>query len=154
MKQKFKKLSFIHVCKELPDDMSHFENDFDGIVCGTYSQEYGGGNIKDYCVYKLENGKIVDQIAWYDESQITLSDHQDRDKAEEMIEKYNLGDEDGDLNYSGNDSSGTEANAEPSRAGTGNPIISQPPSSAGPVHGVVGHAGILTSSIKRGNHGV
>jgi hypothetical protein len=90
MKQKFRKLTFVKVDDEMPKDMKHFEGGFIGIVAGTHSQEYGGSNTWDYSVYQIENGKIVDEISWYNESQLTKQPNQDRKKAEEMIEEYNL----------------------------------------------------------------
>lgn len=90
MKQKFRKLSFVRVCDEMPPHMQYFDAGFDAIVNGTYSQLYGDDNITSYSLYKIENGKIVNQIAWYEEDQLSLMPEQDRDKAEEMIEKYNF----------------------------------------------------------------
>jgi hypothetical protein len=90
MRQKFGKLSFVHICKDMPNLMKHFDCDFDAIVNGTYSQIYGGKNIKNYSVYQIKEGRVVNKIAWYDENQLSLLPEQDRDKAEEMIEEYNL----------------------------------------------------------------
>ncbi len=92
MKQKFKKLSFVRVCKEMPPCMSHFESDFDAIVEGTYSQLYGGKNITDYSLYQIKDGEIVNTLAWYKEYQLALIDDNNRDKAEQMIERYNFKD--------------------------------------------------------------
>jgi hypothetical protein len=94
MKQKFKKLSFVHVCKDMPSEMRHFPSDFDAIVEGSYSQLYGGNNVNSYSLYQIENGMIINNVSWYKESQLTLLPIQDRDKAEEMIEKYNLSEDD------------------------------------------------------------
>lgn len=88
MKQKFGMLSFVHVCAEMPSYMNHFDSDFDGIVDGTYSQLYGGQDINSYALYKIKDGKIVNRISWYEESQLTLLPEQDRDKAERLIENY------------------------------------------------------------------
>lgn len=90
MKQKFRKLSFVRVCDVMPPEMAHFEAGIDAIVEGTYSQLYGGSNVEDYALYILKKGKVVDQIAWYREDQLSLLPVQDRDKAEEMIEEFNL----------------------------------------------------------------
>lgn len=90
LKQKFGKLKFVHVCKEMPSCMDHFDSDFNAIVCGSYSQLCGGADIKSYSLYKIESGKVVNCIAWYKEDQLTLLDDQNRDKAELMIEEYNL----------------------------------------------------------------
>ena len=90
MKQKFRKLTFVHISKEMPRSMSHFDSDFDGIVDGTYSQMYGGDDINSYSIYKIKDGKVVNSISWYYESQLTELEDQDREKAEDMIEEYNL----------------------------------------------------------------
>jgi hypothetical protein len=90
MKQKFKKLTFVKVADEMPPMMSYFDKGFIGIVNGTYSQLYGGDNINSYCLYKVVDGKIINQISWYYEYQLTELQEQNRELAEEMIEKYNL----------------------------------------------------------------
>jgi len=92
MKQKFRKLTFVQVANEMPPEMAHFDKGFKGIVDGTYSQIYGGKDIKSYSIFKInrKGDKVVNCIAWYDESQLTELPDQDREKAEEMIEKYNL----------------------------------------------------------------
>lgn len=94
MKQKFRILSFVRVCKEMPEYMSHFDSDFDAIVEGTYSQLHGGRDVDSYSLYKIQDGKIVDNISWYEEDQLTLLPDQDREKAEEMVEDYHFGEED------------------------------------------------------------
>ena len=88
MKQKFRKLTFVIVDKEMPSMMRHFDSGFVGIIEGTYSQLCGGDDIKPYSLYKIENDKIVNSISWYDESQLTRLPKQDRSKAEKMIEEY------------------------------------------------------------------
>ncbi|MHC4616801.1 MAG: hypothetical protein ACYTEQ_03510 [Planctomycetota bacterium] len=94
MKQKFGKLSFVHVCKDLPPDMGHFLSDVDAIVDGTYSQKFGGRDIDSYSLFVIRAGKVVDNISWYEEDQLTLLPDQDRDRAEEMIEAYRFRDAD------------------------------------------------------------
>lgn len=74
----------------MPEEMQFFDSDFDAIVEGTYSQLYGGTNINSYSLYQIEDGDIVDNISWYYEKQLTLLPNQDRDKAEEMTEKFNF----------------------------------------------------------------
>ena len=90
MKQKFRKFTFVKVDCKMPPMMSHFDAGFIGIVDGTYSQIYGGDDIKSYCLYKVEGDKIVNRISWYYENQLTELEEQDREKAEAMIEAYNL----------------------------------------------------------------
>jgi hypothetical protein len=90
MKQKFRKLTFVKVTDKMPTYMSHFDCGFTGIVDGTYSQMYGGGgdSLKQYSLFKIEENTVVDQIAWYNEEQLTALKEQDTLKAEEMIEEY------------------------------------------------------------------
>ena len=92
MKQKFRKFTKVHVCKEMPACMSHFESDFDAIVEGTYSQLYGGSDLTSYSLYQLnqDGKKIVNNISWYEENQLSELKDQNRKQAEEMLEKYNL----------------------------------------------------------------
>jgi hypothetical protein len=90
MKQKFRQLTFVKVDDKMPEHMSHFDKGFIGIVEATYSQLYGGNDITSYSLYKVEDNKIINNISWYDESQLTELPKQDRLKAEEMIEAYNL----------------------------------------------------------------
>jgi len=90
MKQKFRKLSFVKVADEMPEHKSHFDKGFIGIVDGTYSQLYGGGDVQSYALFKVEDGMITNHISWYDEDLLTLLPEQDKEKAEEMIEAYHL----------------------------------------------------------------
>jgi hypothetical protein len=88
-KQKFRAFSFVHVQKEMPKHMSHFESGFDAIVEYTYRQQYGYGDYKSYSVYVLKDGKIVNTIAWYDESQLTqINEKYSHVKATDLIEAY------------------------------------------------------------------
>jgi hypothetical protein len=91
MKQKFAMHRFVHVLKVLPETMSHFDNDFDGIVAGTYSQLYGGNDIYSYSLYKIKEGKIVDKISWYNEEQLLkVKKSKYPLSAARMIETYNM----------------------------------------------------------------
>jgi len=90
MKQKYPSMTFVHVCKEMPESMRHFDCDFNGIVDRTYSQAYGGQDIDSYSIYKIRNGKVVDRISWYKENQLTPLEKQDRALAEKMVEDYNF----------------------------------------------------------------
>ena len=91
MKQKFRKLTFVRVCDEMPRTMSHFDSGFIGIVEGTYSQMFGGPNVDSYSLFKVEDNKVVNCIAWYHESQLTAIEEQDTLSAETMIEEYQTG---------------------------------------------------------------
>ena len=92
MKQKFKAFSFVRVCDDMPKHMNHFDKGFDAVVRGTYSQLYGGKSIDQYSLYKIEKGKIVNSISWYEEGQLKeLTDHNYGD-SQEMVENYNAKD--------------------------------------------------------------
>ena len=98
MKQKFRKLTFI---KTTDTCHGQFPRGFKGIVDGTYSQIYGGKNITSYGIFRLDfqlegshlwvGNKIIDRHAWIEERHITALKRQNRRRAEEMIEEYNLG---------------------------------------------------------------
>jgi hypothetical protein len=74
-KQKFKRASLVWVHVD-PEDTSksHFETDFFGVVRGTYHQLYGGGDRTDYSICQLNKArtKITNEIAWYQESELSL----------------------------------------------------------------------------------
>jgi hypothetical protein len=90
MKQKFGKLRFVNIVTT--NAIQDLINDGAGlaIVEGTYSQLYGGDNIKSYALWIVKDGKVVNRVSWYREEALALAKEQDRDKAEEMIEEYNL----------------------------------------------------------------
>lgn len=88
--QKFRRGSVVHVDKIMPKSMSHFDNDFDGIVKYTYGQRYGGDDRSQYALVKIENGKPVNTIAWYDESQLTLVSD-DVNNGIMLMEQYSYG---------------------------------------------------------------
>jgi hypothetical protein len=90
MKQKFPAFSFVHVQKEMPSWMSHFPSDFDAIVLGTYSQLFGGKDVKSYSLAQIYDGVIINSISWYDEYQLSFLEEQDYLKAQEMVEDYRL----------------------------------------------------------------
>lgn len=63
---KFKRGDFVYI-GEMPECMRHFDKRFVAIVQYTYAEEYGGANIKDYCVMHPDTGSAT---SWYDESQL------------------------------------------------------------------------------------
>ena len=69
--QKFKRGNLVHIAKDLGECMSHFENDFDAIILGSYSDLYGGNDTNSYSIMVKETGN---SISWYYESQMTLID--------------------------------------------------------------------------------
>lgn len=90
-KQKFKRGQFVKVADEILPYTSHFDAGFIGVVQYSYAQEYGGDNYSEYCLIKLDdNGKPIDEIAWYDEELLTLYDDNIK-KGLEIIEQYKYG---------------------------------------------------------------
>lgn len=66
--QKFKKGDLVKIAKDLGSSMSHFTNDCEAIVMGSYADKFGGPDTKSYTLF-LENGG---ECAWYEEHQLTL----------------------------------------------------------------------------------
>ena len=91
LRQKFRMFTLVHIAKDLVD----FSPDcgVDAIVGGTYSQLYGGNDIKNYQLYILKNGKVVNLVAWYDEECLTKLPWQNKDWAEEALEDYHMKEE-------------------------------------------------------------
>jgi len=74
----------VHVAKDMPPNMKHFENDYDAIIMGSYVDQFGSQlmtladdrNYRLYSVAKLDEAgeHIVNTFAWYDESLLKLLD--------------------------------------------------------------------------------
>jgi hypothetical protein len=90
--QKFKRGNLVHIAKNLDSTMSHFENDKDVIIVGSYAEQYGGSNTKSYTVMFPDTGGIS---CWYKEHQLTLVDEggehlfEQAKKNKEAISKQN-----------------------------------------------------------------
>ncbi len=67
--QKFKRGNLVHIAKDLGSRMSHFYNDVDAIIVGSYADLYGGSNTESYMVMFVETGG---RGCWYEEHQLTL----------------------------------------------------------------------------------
>lgn len=86
--QKFYRGQRVKVDDVMPPSMAHFKAGFIGIVDHSYSDAYGLGNDKEYCLLVLdEKGKGIDCVAWYPESQLTLISD-DRRKGENLLQDY------------------------------------------------------------------
>lgn len=81
--QKFKRGDVVHIAKDLGPCMTHFENDKDAIVLGSYRDQYGGDNTQDYTLMFCEDGN---EVSWYEEHQLTFLRH----GGEPEIEKVKL----------------------------------------------------------------
>ncbi|MDE2105409.1 MAG: hypothetical protein KGL39_49740, partial [Patescibacteria group bacterium] len=67
-KQKFHKGDHVRIAKDLGQSMSHFQADCEAIVIGSYNDQYGGGNTRDYTLHLKGGG----QVSWYYENQLTM----------------------------------------------------------------------------------
>lgn len=91
MAQKFRResLVWVHVDKEKNPSMAHFLTDFYGIVAYTYKQRYRGGRREEkiYSVFVLNDSltKVVNQISWYEEHQLSASDKLSRKQIENIL---------------------------------------------------------------------
>lgn len=68
MTQMFHKGDLVHVAKDLGPMMSHFENDTDAIVIGSYKDQFGGDNVDSFTLHLEGRG----QASWYYGCQLTL----------------------------------------------------------------------------------
>lgn len=95
--QKFKRGNLVHIAKDLGSMMSHFDNDKDAIIVGSYADQFGGSNTKSYTVMFTDTGG---ESSWYEEHQLTLIDEggehlfKEAKKNRERISKQNT-----DINY-------------------------------------------------------
>lgn len=88
--QKFPRGVRVKVDKKMPSFMFHFPSDFEGIIEHTYAQKFWGDDVKSYCLTVLKDGKPINSIAWYYESQLTLISD-DIQAGLKIIEEYNKG---------------------------------------------------------------
>lgn len=95
--QKFKRGNLVHIAKDLGSMMSHFDNDKNAIIVGSYADEYGGENTKDYTVMFLETGG---SCSWYKEHQLTLIDEGGEHLFEEAKKnRKRISEQNTDINY-------------------------------------------------------
>lgn len=69
--QKFKRGNLVRIAKNLGSMMSHFDNDKDAIIVGSYADQFGGDNTKSYTLMFVDTGG---KCSWYQEHQLTLID--------------------------------------------------------------------------------
>ena len=71
-KQKFQYGDLVHITKDMPSWMTHFENNQDAIILGSYSdiysEEVGEDDDKKYSVFIKDKG----EHSWYREEVLTL----------------------------------------------------------------------------------
>ena len=82
--RKFKMLDKVHVCKDMPQSMSHFDSDFDAIIAGD-----SHASLHKYSLYQIKNNKIVDAKGWYREEQLTLIES-NKEENHKMITEYRI----------------------------------------------------------------
>lgn len=66
--QKFNKGDHVMVAKDLGQHMSHFTNDCEAIVIGSYSDQYGGSDSESYTIHIKGCGRT----SWYFGNQLTM----------------------------------------------------------------------------------
>lgn len=66
--QKFQRGDLVRIEKITEPWMEHFPSDCRAIVLYSYAQEYGGEDVKNYCLFLEGKGSC----AWYEERQLTL----------------------------------------------------------------------------------
>lgn len=94
MKQQFQQGDLVHVAKDLGRTMSHFANDIDAIVIGSYADQYSGNDRNSYTLHIKGRGKS----SWYYGEQLTLIERNridllkqwEREKIEEAHRHANL----------------------------------------------------------------
>ena len=79
MTQKFHMGDLVHVAKDLGPSMSHFTNDIDAIVLGSYADQYGYGDNNSYSLHLKGRG----HCSWYYADQLTLIEKSRSDILEE-----------------------------------------------------------------------
>lgn len=67
-KQKYHKGGLVHVAKFLGSEMSHFKNDCDAIIIGSYRDQFVDSNDKSYTLFIKDHG----EVSWYEEHQLEL----------------------------------------------------------------------------------
>lgn len=88
MAQKFFRGHRVKVDDKMPSFMAHFDAGFEGIVSGSYSDQYGTNCHDEYSILKLnKQGKPVNRISWYHERQLTLLPGS-RDEGEALLQEY------------------------------------------------------------------
>jgi hypothetical protein len=70
--QKFTRGDVVRVADDLGSTMSHFRSGADAIVMGSYRDQYGGSDAKNYTLMFCDDGN---RVSWYYEYQLTLIRH-------------------------------------------------------------------------------
>lgn len=83
-----KRQKFERFCKcRLLEEWGGYPKGTEVIILGSYNDEYGGGNVKDYDFAPIVRGKVVNKCAWVDEGGLALVAHRDF-KYVDMVSKY------------------------------------------------------------------
>lgn len=90
LKQKFRQFSCVVFKHDISNDVL-FKHMKYAIIRGTYSQLYGGQNVKSYSIYLVnKNNKIYNSCSWSQENVLEQVRRVSKNRAEEMVEEYNL----------------------------------------------------------------
>jgi len=94
--QKFKRGDVVRIAADLGLSMSHFRKDEDAVVMGSYADEYGGCNTKDYTLLFFGG----QETSWYEEHQLTFLRHDGEDIITKIKDKRKEKDKiESDLNW-------------------------------------------------------
>lgn len=86
IKQKFLRGQLVYI-GDMPQHMSHFPNNFIGLIQYSYRDAYGGANTSNYSIMRWSDSVCqLISSAWYEEDQMTLLDN-DRDMGEELLQE-------------------------------------------------------------------
>ena len=69
MKQQFFLGDLVHITKDLPKSMSHFECDQPAIVLYSYAEKFGGDDVENFSVFLIES---QNEVCWYHPENLTL----------------------------------------------------------------------------------
>jgi hypothetical protein len=69
MKQQFFFGDLVHITKDLPQSMRHFECDQPAIVLYSYAEQFGGNDVENFSVFLIES---QDEVSWYHPENLTL----------------------------------------------------------------------------------
>lgn len=85
--QKFHQLDVVKVDVVSPY-MEHFHTNFYGIVAYSYADKYGGNSNSEYSIIILNEdlSKAINQTAWYNDADLTLSDKLSKEQVENILE--------------------------------------------------------------------
>lgn len=88
--QKFNRGDKVHIRKDMPRHMAHFDSDFQAVIMGSYFDLYGGSETRNQQRYAILRIADSNEIAWYEEDQLTLIGKVTENEIRELkLKRYN-----------------------------------------------------------------